>query len=87
MKAECPIRELSDKYYFVGTPLSLRDISPFRGEKYFIKSDIKGFAPERLFPWQGKCLRQQTKGCPFPEEKMSALLTEGFYAVNLLFVS
>ena len=80
---------MSGKFEFVQgkTPLSLRDISTFRGEKHFIKSDIKGFAPERLFPWQGKCLRQQTKGCPFPEEKMSALLTEGFYAVNLLFVS
>ena len=51
---------------------------PFRGGKYFINFAINSFSPERLFPCQGKCLRQQTKGCPFPEEKMSALLTEGF---------
>ena len=49
LKAECPSRKRSDKFEFVGIrPLChIRDISPFRGEKYFIKSDIKRFAPER----------------------------------------
>ena len=28
-------------------------------------------------PLKGEMSAQQTKGCPFPEEKMSALLTEG----------
>ena len=49
MIVECSSRKLSDKFEFVGIrPLChIRDISPFRGEKYFIKSDIKRFAPER----------------------------------------